>query len=111
MKKDLSHLDRLVVSKGKDGGRYEFAQMVVIASWGGGWDHVSASKKNECPSWGEMDYIKSLFFEDCEVVMQLHVDKKNHINNHPYCLHLWRPQGEKIPLPPGWMVGIATEAS
>jgi hypothetical protein len=27
-----------------------------------------------------------------------------HINCHPYCLHLWRPHNVEIPRPPSWMV-------
>jgi hypothetical protein len=33
-------------------------------------------------------------------VMQLHVATADHINCHPYCLHLWRPHAAAIPLPP-----------
>jgi hypothetical protein len=39
-----------------------------------------------------MDAIKRLFFHDTETVMQLHVARTSHINLHPFCLHLWRPQ-------------------
>lgn len=64
----------------------------VIASAGGGWDHVSVSAPNRCPSWLEMCQIKELFFRDDEVVMQLHPAKEDYVNHHPFCLHLWRPQ-------------------
>lgn len=63
------------------------------------------SLKNRCPNWFEMDYVKDLFWAEEETVMQLHVPKSEHINCHPHCLHLWRPLGVKIPLPPGEMVG------
>lgn len=79
--------------------------LMVIASSGMGWEHVSVSLPNRCPNWPEMDAIKQLFWRDDEAVMQLHVPKSDHRNVHPYCLHLWRPTGEAIPLPPGWMVG------
>lgn len=59
---------------------------------GMGWDHVSVSLPFRCPTWEEMDFVKDLFFNPDEVVMQLHVAKTDHINRHPYCLHLWRPQ-------------------
>ena len=72
----------------------------VIASRGGGWDHVSVSLANRTPTWAEMEYVKRLLFKDDEVAMQLHVPVKDHINNHPYTLHLWRPHGKSIPLPP-----------
>lgn len=64
------------------------------------WEHVSVSLPNRCPNWLEMCFIKSLFFDDEEIVMQLHPAKSQYINNHPYCLYLWRPRKEKIPIPP-----------
>ena len=72
----------------------------VIASNGGGWEHVSVSGKKKPPNWNTMCIIKGLFFEDNEVVMQLHPAKVDHINLHTNCLHLWRPIEQKIPLPP-----------
>lgn len=85
------------------------APMRVIASSEGGWDHVSVSRRNRCPNWTEMEHVKRLFFRDDETAMQLHVPPADHINCHPYCLHLWRPQGIEIPRPPAIMVG-PTEA-
>lgn len=78
--------------------------LAVIASNGDGWDHVSVSLKNRCPNWPEMDFVKRLFFEPHECVVQFHVPESDHISLHPYCLHLWRPQMDKIPLPPKEMV-------
>lgn len=76
----------------------------IIASNGGGWDHVSVTRLDRCPTWEEMEHVKRMFFRDNETAMQLHVPLKNHINVHPYCLHLWRPQNKTIPLPPKGMV-------
>lgn len=78
----------------------------VIVSNGGGWEHVSISHKHKIPSWTTMNTLKDLFFEEDEVVMQLHPAKKNYVNNHPNTLHLWKPINETIPTPPTWMVGI-----
>lgn len=72
----------------------------VIASNGGGWDHVSISRDLRTPSWAELEHVKRLFFQDDEVAMQLHVPPKDHVNVHPNCLHLWRPHDVAIPLPP-----------
>ena len=77
----------------------------VIASAAEGWDHVSVSRQNRCPNWPEMEQIKHLFFKDDETAMQLHVPPSDHINHHPYCLHLWRPLDQEIPRPPGILVG------
>lgn len=74
----------------------------VIASSGGGWEHVSVHPKNQkrCPTWEEMCAVKDMFFEPEEAVMQLHPAHSEYVNNHPYCLHLWRPLEREIPLPP-----------
>lgn len=79
-------------------------QLRVIASWNGGWDHVSVSRPNRCPTWNEMDEVKRLFFRPEEVVMQLHPAEADYINRHPFTLHLWRPHDQAIPQPPKWMI-------
>ena len=72
----------------------------LIATSGGGWDHVSVSRADRCPWWEEMDHIKRIVFLPDEVVMQLHVGAADHVNIHPYTLHLWRPLDRELPLPP-----------
>jgi hypothetical protein len=107
----LPHLPGVtVIQLGEDGGAFALKSptdrrvLAVIASNGDAWDHVSVSRVDRCPNWEEMEYVKRLFFNDDEVAMQLHVAVTDHINAHPYCLHIWMPQGEKIPLPPSEMV-------
>jgi hypothetical protein len=84
------------------------APLVIVASSDMGWDHVSVSRKNRCPNWAEMEHVKRAFFRDDETAMQLHVPPSDHVNNHNV-LHLWRPLDQKIPRPPGIMVGIGSE--
>lgn len=74
-----------------------------------GWEHVSVSTKNRCPTWEEMCFIKELFWKDDEVVFQLHPAKKDWINCHPFTLHLWRKRGFELPLPPKMAVGPTEE--
>lgn len=76
----------------------------VIYSNGGGWDHVSASSNNRCPTWEEMCFIKNVFFDEDECCIEYHPAKKDYVNNHPYCLHIWKPQTQDIPIPPIIMV-------
>ena len=77
-----------------------------MASTGEGWDHVSVSLPNRCPNWPEMEHAKRSFFEAHETAMQLHVPPADHVNCHPYCLHLWPPNdGREIPRPPAILVG------
>lgn len=69
------------------------------------WEHVSVSTLRRAPNWQEMCFVKELFWEDEEVVMQLHPAKSEYVNHHPYCLHLWRPMKAVIPTPPSRSVG------
>lgn len=79
-------------------------RLQAVASTGEGWDHVSVSLPDRCPTWEEMAQIKKLFFWDYEYVIQYHPAKEDHINYQKFCLHLWRPQREDIPMPPKWMI-------
>src|SRR5262249_55318553 len=78
--------------------------LIIQASSNDGWDHVSVSRRNRCPNWPEMDRVHRLFFKDDEIAMQLHIPSTDHIDAHPFCLHLWKPHKQEIPLPPKWMV-------
>lgn len=86
---------------------YRNVKMFVIASRIE-WDHVSVSleKVNRCPTWDEMCFIKDLFFDVDEYAVQYHPTKDRYVNNHPYCLHLWRCQDKEMPMPPTELVGI-----
>lgn len=79
--------------------------LTITFSNGGGWQHVSVSRKRRMPTYEDMDWVKRAFWSAEATVMQLHVPAQEHINCHPYCLHLWRPTEAEIPRPPGWMVG------
>jgi len=61
---------------------------------------VVNEKKGITPSWKEMCFIKDLFFHDNEVVLQFHPAKKDYVNIHDNCLHLWRNRKSEIILPP-----------
>lgn len=118
--KDLHTLDhyrlredeRVLYGCEGDGGNGVFKVFVsgrsfrVIASNGGGWDHVSVSRPNRCPMWEEMCAIKDMFFYPEERVVQYHPPHSEYVNLHPYCLHLWKPNdGAELPYPPQNYVG------
>jgi hypothetical protein len=44
-------------------------RVLAIASDGGGWEHVSVSRTDRCPTWDEMCKVKDMFWsaEDCVV--------------------------------------------
>lgn len=75
------------------------------ASQGVPFEHVSVSTRRRCPIWAEMCFVKDLFWGVEEAVMQLHPPRSKYVNNHRYCLHLWRPTQAEIPLPPEFAVG------
>jgi hypothetical protein len=79
-----------------------------------GWEHVSVSVlvKNgskvtsRMPTWEEMHWIKTQFWDDEECVCQFHPPQSEYVNNHAGCLHLWKCVGQPFPLPPGILVGL-----
>lgn len=84
-------------------------ELFVIVSFGDGWDHISISKetkggKFKIPTWNDMCFIKDLFFEPEEAVVQYHPRQSEYVNFHPGVLHLWRKQDDSIPTPPIAMV-------
>lgn len=83
-----------------------FLKMLVVASEGMGWEHVSVSLETRTPKWSEMCRIKAMFWDEDDVVIQYHPAKKDYINQAENCLHLWRPIGIELPTPPPSMVGV-----
>ena len=87
------------------------AQLQIIASDGtdpdaDGWEHVSVSlNANRCPNWPEMAYVKDLFWDEEEVVIQFHPPKSEYVNYHQTTLHLWRHRTNLIATPPSILVG------
>jgi hypothetical protein len=116
MRPDTDHIERFRTD-GKQFGNECFngawiiphpptnVSLKVISSDGPDWDHVSVSLRNRTPNWREMDFICRLFWSEDEAVMQLHPPRSEWVSYHPFCLHMWKPQGIMIPLPPTIMVG------
>jgi hypothetical protein len=80
-------------------------ELLMIGSDGEGWEHVSVSCRKRTPNWAEMCFVKDLFWEDYETVIQFHPAKSEYVNCHSYCLHLWRPSEKHVPTPPSILVG------
>lgn len=72
----------------------------------GGWEHVSVSLPTRCPTWEEMAYVKGVFWDDGDCVVQFHPPRSEYVNNHPFCLHLWRKVDGSFPMPPSILVGF-----
>jgi hypothetical protein len=87
-------------------------QLVIVASGADaddkvseGWEHVSISTRRRPPNWQEMCFVKDLFWDEQECVIQFHPPRSEYVNNHPHCLHLWRPTDNHVRLPPSILVG------
>jgi hypothetical protein len=94
--------------------------LLVIVSDEMGWEHVSVSPRRvvpdgsisieRTPTWEEMCWVKDLFWGEEEAVIQYHPPKSKYVNCHAYCLHLWRPKGKPMPMPPLSLVGPTVAA-
>lgn len=96
------YLLRCIVSDGSD---WKAKTLIGKPLAGKPWEHVSVSLANRCPTWDEMNFVKEMFWSDDECVVQYHPPKSEYINIMPYCLHLWKAVGVKIPMPPSMCVG------
>lgn len=68
------------------------------------WEHVSISCADRCPTWEEMQYVKELFWDDTETVLQFHPRCNKYKNLHPFTLHLWKRAGKDHELPPSELI-------
>ena len=86
-----------------------WGKRTIIASWGGGWEHVSINDKKITPSWEDMCKLKDIFWNEDETVVQYHPAKSDYVNNLQHCLHLWKPiekYSGKLPIPDSLLVGL-----
>lgn len=85
--------------------------LYVIASDGesNGWEHVSVHGRTGrgifTPSWDQMCFVKSLFWDDAACVVQYHPPKSDYVNVHKNCLHLWRKCDAVFETPPKELIG------
>lgn len=87
-------------------GMFDHKPFTVIASDEMGWEHVSVSRPDRAPTWDEMCKFKNIYWDPEDVVIQYHPAQKDYVNNHPNCLHMWRPIGVELPVPDSILVGI-----
>ena len=41
-----------------------------------------------------------------EICVEYHPKKSEYVNNHPYCLHIWKPIDVELPTPAIELIGI-----
>jgi hypothetical protein len=62
------------------------------------WTHISISRQNRIPSYKDLTEVKALFAGKDRFAVQVFPPERDHVNIHPYALHLWMPL-DKYPLP------------
>jgi len=56
------------------------------------WEHVSVEPLNgKTPVWDDMCFVKDMFWDPEDTVVQIHPPKSEYVNMVENCLHLWRP--------------------
>lgn len=92
----------------------EGCYLYVIATEGCGtlgpsWEHVSVHGRTTrgvfTPSWDQMCFIKTLFWDADDCVIQFHPPKSEYVNRHKNTLHLWRKSGINWETPPKILIG------
>lgn len=85
-----------VVNDGEDGKMYRNKRkgLLVIISISieednNNWVHVSFSRKSRMPDYSDITLIKKLFIGEDKKAIMVFPAKKEHINIHKYCLHLF----------------------
>lgn len=81
-----------------------------IFSYQMGWEHLSVSTPSKTPTWEQMCMMKDIFWNKDEACVEYHPKEEDYVNNHKYCLHIWKPTEVELPIPPSFLVGFKNEA-
>ena len=82
--KAVMKVGRITLKNGKKG-------TFVMGRDEAGLEHVSVQLFGKLPSWSEMCEIKDIFWDEEEMVVQIHPKKSQYVNITE-ALHLWRPK-------------------
>lgn len=61
------------------------------------WIHLSVSRKSRIPTYEDIALAKKLFIGRERKAIQVFAKESEHVNIHPYCLHLWSCDEEILP--------------
>lgn len=96
-------LDFKVISEAENGFAYHSKSkgLMVMASIetekdGKNWLHVSFSRRNKMPDYNDITFIKKHFVGEDRKAIMVFPSKDEHVNIHPYCLHLWCCMDEDV---------------
>lgn len=62
------------------------------------WLHTSYSRKSRIPTYEDTVFIKNNFIGKDKKAVMIFPEESEHINIHPFCLHLWTClDGDELP--------------
>lgn len=64
---------------------------IIISKDAGLW-HLTISRKDRLPTYDEMKTARYQFLPDVPYMVQIFPPKKDFVNVHQFCLHLWEPK-------------------
>ena len=60
------------------------------------WLHTSYSRRNRTPTYEDTKFIKDNFIGKDKKSIMVFPSESEHVNYHPYCLHLWTCLGSDV---------------
>ena len=81
---------------------FNAAKLAVLASIdtddnGIKWEHVSVGLKNRLPTCAELQFVKTLFWDPEDEVIQFFMPQSKCVKLYNNCVHLWRPTNINLP--------------
>ena len=89
--------------KAEDGAAYGNGlglRVIVSGAYyeGKKWIHVSLSRRTRMPTYDDLVMVKRAFLGPDRKAIMVLPEERNHVNIHPYCLHLWHcVDGDGLP--------------
>lgn len=73
----------------------EKVRVAAVCNKDEGWEHVlyGHDEIERLPEWPEMVELKEMFWENNDIVIQVHPRRQDYVNDVPNVLHLWKKTG------------------
>lgn len=66
----------------------------AVMNNGDSFIHISVSKKHRSVTWADLTKVKNDFLGENETAYHVIPSKKDYVNLHENCFHIWAPVGE-----------------
>ena len=89
-------MKKVLLKKDFVGEWYAFGECVVCVSIDNGYFHISISHDDRLPTYEEVKEARYEFAPDDIHMAMIFPPKKEFVNLHNYCFHLWQISKKKI---------------